>query len=195
MVNRLSGPLNARDRVGSPRTTVDLCREWKSQLAAYLKAEPGIDAYVVIHSSQIAVEARDGETPGEALSNGLAEAWASRPDPAVPVIAIRDSPIFEGSTTRFARVVQPCIDDAGLAASTSCARDREQVVRDDGTAGATRLATNAHRVDLTDYFCAAETCSPVVGSLQVYQDGFHVSPLYAATLAPYLGDRIAAILR
>ncbi|MFI5622734.1 acyltransferase family protein [Nocardioides sp. NPDC051685] len=186
---------NARDRVGSPRTTVDLCREWKSQLAAYLETEPGIDAYLVIHSSQIAVEAHDGETPGEALSNGLAEAWASRPDPTVPVIAIRDSPIFEGSTTRFARVVQPCIDDAGLAAATSCARDRKQVVRDDGTAGATRLTANAHRIDLTDYFCRAETCSPVVGSLQVYQDGFHISPLYAATLAPYLGDRIAKILR
>ncbi|MER7558320.1 acyltransferase family protein [Nocardioides sp. NPDC126508] len=185
---------NARDRVGSPQTTVDLCREWKSQLAAYLEAEPGIDAYVVIHSSQIAVEAHDGERPGEALSNGLAEAWASRPDPSVPVIAIRDSPIFEGSTTRFARVVQPCIDDAGLDAESTCARDRHAAVRHDGTARATRLTPNAHRIDLTDYFCEAETCSPVVGSLQVYQDGFHISPLYAATLAPYLGDRIAAIL-
>jgi hypothetical protein len=112
----------------------------------------------------------------------------------VPVIAIQDSPIFEGSTTRFARVVQPCIDDAGLAAETRCARDRDEVVRDDGTAGAVRLDTNAHRVDLTDHFCRAETCSPVVGSLQVYQDGFHISPLYAATLAPYLGDRIARVL-
>lgn len=186
---------NARDRVGAPRTTVELCREWKARLATYLSEEAGIDAYVVIHSSQVSVEAVGDETPGEALSHGLAEAWASRPDPAVPVIAIRDSPIFEGSTTRFARVVQPCIDDAGLAAGSTCARDRDRVVRDDGSAGAVRLTPNAHRVDLTDYFCEADTCSPVVGNLQVYQDGFHISPLYAATLAPYLGDRIATILR
>ncbi|MGY0538917.1 acyltransferase family protein [Nocardioides sp. YJ-D4] len=186
---------NARDRVGTPRTTVELCRQWKSRLATYLSEERGIDAYVVIHSSQVAVEAVGDETTGEALSRGLAEAWASRPDPSVPVIAIRDSPIFEGSTTRFARVVQPCIDDAGLAAGSTCARDRDRAVRDDGTAGAVRLTPNAHRVDLTDYFCEADTCSPVVGNLQVYQDGFHISPLYAATLAPYLGDRIATILR
>ncbi|MEU6138384.1 acyltransferase family protein [Nocardioides sp. NPDC047086] len=185
---------NARDRVGTPRTSVELCRQWKSRLATYLSEERGIDAYVVIHSSQVSVEAVGDETPGEALSHGLAEAWATRPDPAVPVIAIRDSPIFEGSTNRFARVVQPCIDDAGLAAGSSCARDRDRVVRDDGSAGATRLTPNAHRIDLTDYFCEPDTCSPVVGNLQVYQDGFHISPLYAATLAPYLGDRIATVL-
>ncbi|SDK23383.1 Peptidoglycan/LPS O-acetylase OafA/YrhL, contains acyltransferase and SGNH-hydrolase domains [Nocardioides sp. YR527] len=185
---------NARDRVGAPATTVELCREWKSRLATYLTEEQGIDAYLVIHSSQISVESRGDERPGEALSRGLAEAWASRPDPSVPVIAIQDSPIFEGSTTRFARVVQPCVDDAGLAARSACARDRDRVVRDDGSAGAVRLTSNAHRVDLTDYFCEPDTCSPVVGNLEVYQDGFHVSPLYAATLAPYLGDRIATIL-
>ncbi|MFE7223678.1 acyltransferase family protein [Nocardioides sp. NPDC057577] len=186
---------NARDRVGAPATTVELCREWKSRLSTYLSEEQGIDAYLVIHSSQVSVEAVGDETSGEALSNGLAEAWASRPDPSVPVIAIRDSPIFEGSTTRFARVVQPCIDSAGLGAESACARDRDRVVRDDGSAGAVRLTPNAHRVDLTDYFCEPDTCSPVVGDLQVYQDGFHISPLYAATLAPYLGDRIATILR
>ncbi|MFD4323064.1 acyltransferase family protein [Nocardioides sp. NPDC058538] len=186
---------NARDRVGAPRTTVELCRQWKSRLATYLSEERGIDAYVVIHSSQVSVEAVGDETPGEALGRGLAEAWARRPDPSVPVIAIRDSPIFEGSTTRFARVVQPCIDDAGLAAGSTCARDRERVVRDDGSADAVRLTPNAHRIDLTDYFCEPDTCSPVVGNLQVYQDGFHISPLYAATLAPYLGDRLAKILR
>ncbi|MGH3351335.1 MAG: acyltransferase family protein [Nocardioides sp.] len=186
---------NARDRVGPPRSSVELCGEWKRKLAAYVSDAKGIDAYVVIHSSQVAVETVGEERPAEAISRGLAEAWDSRPDPSVPVIAIQDSPIFEGNTTRFAREVQPCIDDHGLAARSECARGRRQVVLPDGSAGATRIARNAHHVDLTDYFCGDDTCSPVVGNLQVYQDGFHISPLYAATLAPYLGDRIAAILR
>lgn len=186
---------NARDRVGTPEASVELCDQWKRKLAAYIASEEGIDAYVVVHSSLVKVEASPGESEVEALSRGMADAWATRPDPSVPVIAVQDSPIFEGSSALFARVVQPCIDDHGLAASAECSRRRSRVVRDDGSLGATRLAENAHHVDLTSYFCATRRCSPVVGNLEVYLDGFHISPLYAETLAPYLGERIARILR
>ncbi|MEI7055263.1 acyltransferase family protein [Nocardioides sp. CCNWLW239] len=186
---------NARDRVGTPAASVELCDRWKEKLTTYIASAEGIDAYVVVHSSLVNVEASAGESQVEALSRGMADAWASRPDPSVPVIAVQDSPIFEASSALFARVVQPCVDEHGLAASAECSRDRDRVVRDDGSLGATRLATNAHHVDLTSYFCGTRRCSPVVGNLEVYLDGFHISPLYAETLAPYLGDRIARILR
>ncbi|NYI80053.1 acyltransferase family protein [Nocardioides panzhihuensis] len=185
---------NARDRVGTPAASVELCDRWKEELAAYI-AEEEVDAYVVVHSSLVNVKASRGESEIEALSRGMADAWATRPDPSVPVIAVQDSPIFEPSGALFARVVQACIDDHGLAAAVECARSRDEVVRDDGSLAATRLATNAHHVDLTSYFCGEKRCSPVVGNLEVYLDGVHVSPLYAETLAPYLGERIAKILR
>lgn len=185
---------NARDRVGTPPSSVELCSRWKSKLAAYISQTEGIDAYVVVHSSLVDVEAAPGESDVEAVSRGMAEAWATRPDPSVPVVAVQDSPTFESSGALFTRVVQPCVAEHGLRASAECARDRDEVVRDDGSLGATRLAANAHHVDLTSYFCGPARCSPVVGSLEVYLDGVHVSPLYAETLAPYLGERIARIL-
>jgi hypothetical protein len=53
-----------------------------------------------------------------------------------------------------------------------------------------------HLIDLTDRFCDATTCYPVVGDMIVYRDYSHLSGEYATALVPYLAaetDRLARI--
>ncbi|MBA8810020.1 acyltransferase family protein [Promicromonospora sukumoe] len=185
---------NARPMLKSVQESIDLCTEWNRQLEEYVRSHPEYDGYLVLHSSKQSVQAVGDEDRTEALGAGLAEAWAQRPDLSAPVVAIRDNPIFEENADVFEREVVPCIEENGDEAGTVCARDREDVLRDDGSAAAVRLDPNARLVDMTDYFCGPETCPPVIGYLPVYADGFHVSRPYLVTLAPFLGDRIAAAL-
>ncbi|MDQ3742586.1 MAG: hypothetical protein M3389_16775, partial [Actinomycetota bacterium] len=42
-------------------------------------------------------------------------------------------------------------------------------------------------VDLTRFFCDARTCPPVIGGALVYKDANHITAVYGATVAPYLG--------
>jgi hypothetical protein len=185
---------NARPLVKSVPESVELCNDWNEQLEDYVRSHPGYDAYVVLHSSKQSARAVGDESRTEALAAGLAAAWSQRPDPSVPVIAIRDNPIFTSNAAEFEREVRPCIEEHGDQAETACARDRDEVLRDDGSAAAVRLDPHARLVDLTDYFCGPETCAPVIGHVPVYADGFHVTRPYLVTLAPYLGERIARVV-
>jgi peptidoglycan/LPS O-acetylase OafA/YrhL len=184
----------ARPMAKSVPESVELCTEWNRQLEAYVRSHPEYDGYLVLHSSKQSVQTVGDEDRVEALAAGLVGAWAQRPDKSVPVVAIRDNPIFERSAAVFEREVRSCIDRYGDRAETACARDRAEVLWEDGSAAAVRLDPQARLVDMTDYFCGPETCAPVIGHVRVYADGFHVSRPYLVTLAPYLGERIAAAL-
>jgi hypothetical protein len=39
-------------------------------------------------------------------------------------------------------------------------------------------------IDLTDYLCTGDTCHSVIGNALVYADGYHMTSVYSATLAP-----------
>jgi SGNH domain (fused to AT3 domains) len=41
-------------------------------------------------------------------------------------------------------------------------------------------------IDLTRAFCDARRCYPVIGGALVYKDEDHLTPTFAATLAPWL---------
>jgi hypothetical protein len=42
------------------------------------------------------------------------------------------------------------------------------------------------RIDLTNYFCDALSCFPVIGGVLVHRDLNHMTIDYARTLGPYL---------
>ena len=52
----------------------------------------------------------------------------------------------------------------------------------------------ARVVDLTPFFCGERSCRPVVGGALVYKDEDHMTPVFAATLAPYLREALARAL-
>ena len=47
-------------------------------------------------------------------------------------------------------------------------------------------------IDLTDRLCAGEKCPVLIGGVNVYADGNHLSVTYARTLAPYLDRALVA---
>lgn len=181
---------NARAMSTKNPESAELCTQWNQMLDEYIQTNQDYDAYVVLHSARKSVQKVGDESRIEALSRGLSEAWATRPDLSVPVIAIRDNPTFTYSASDFESTTVPCIAENGLAAGVACAKDRDEALRRDGSAEAVALDPNAHLIDLTDYYCGPETCSPVVGYVPVYQDGYHVTKQFAETLAPYLGRQL-----
>lgn len=53
-------------------------------------------------------------------------------------------------------------------------------------------ASGAYMIDLTDQYCKDGTCFAVDGNVLVYLDDNHLTWDYARTMAPALGQRIAA---
>ncbi|HYN06413.1 MAG TPA: SGNH hydrolase domain-containing protein [Vicinamibacterales bacterium] len=50
-------------------------------------------------------------------------------------------------------------------------------------------------LDLTDAFCGADTCSPVLNGTVVYRDTNHMTSAFSAGLAPSLGRALDAVDR
>jgi hypothetical protein len=47
-----------------------------------------------------------------------------------------------------------------------------------------------HFIDPTPVLCLEKTCPAVIGDALVYRNGAHLTPTYARTLAPWLGERL-----
>jgi hypothetical protein len=50
---------------------------------------------------------------------------------------------------------------------------------------------DARLVDSTPVVCPEKTCPAVIGDVLVYRNGAHLTPTYARTLAPWLGERLS----
>ncbi|MDA1362881.1 acyltransferase family protein [Glycomyces luteolus] len=101
------------------------------------------------------------------------------------VVALRDTP-----SPRFD--IPLCVDLNGRNAS-ECTVDRASYY-DEGAFEALEVPPGVHKVDLTDYICGPRACPPVIGNVLVYRDDAHLTNTYAATLGPYLGAELAAVL-
>ncbi|MDQ5812185.1 MAG: hypothetical protein M3358_15900, partial [Actinomycetota bacterium] len=47
-----------------------------------------------------------------------------------------------------------------------------------------------HFIDPTPVLCLEKSCPAVIGDALVYRNGAHLTPTYARTLAPWLGERL-----
>jgi hypothetical protein len=98
-------------------------------------------------------------------------------------IVVRDTPVMRNAT--FA-CVENAIGDR-VAAGPACARPRAGALKPDpAVAAARRLSPRVREIDLSRAFCDARRCYPVIGGALVYKDEDHLTPTFAATLAPWL---------
>jgi hypothetical protein len=160
------------------------CRAWIADLTAHIAATDDLDAIIVTHSGAAPLKAPKGVDVDEYRVDGLVDAWSMRPA-GVPIIAIRDNPIFPKSMLE-------CALDAETALNGGCSRSRDEALPDDGSAEAVARDGNATLVDLTDYMCAPTECSVAVGGVLVVRDGRHLTATFAHTLTPYLARAITA---
>jgi len=168
---------------------VDGCEGWKRNLGAWLAARQAYDAILVTNQRNgFGVITTPGADVLTTTIDGLVRAWATQTARGTRIIAIRDNPAM-------GKDIVTCVVTHVADANTACSRAESTAVgTTDALVQATRRSDNARLIDLTDIYCPAETCLPIIGNVVVYSDKDHVTATWAATLVPILSDRISGAL-
>jgi peptidoglycan/LPS O-acetylase OafA/YrhL len=159
------------------------CLQWNVQVRAWFARHPEVRAvFTTAHSGARVLGAR-GDAQFAAQRDGYAAALRALPGSVQRAIVLRDTPKMRTATL-------PCVQDAmddGIAAGAACAQRRGSALRPDPAAAAARsLFPRVRSIDLTRAFCDSSRCYPVIGGALVFKDVDHLTPTFAATLAPWL---------
>lgn len=170
----------------------DVCRQWRSQVTAAIGEGTDYDAVLVTkerkpHAEEVVP--MSGQSARDAAVDGMVDAWRTAAERGIPVLAITDNPRLDFD-------VLACVEGQREGARTGCFSPVEAAYAfPDGMDEAVARADNARLVSTEQFFCT-DVCSAVVGGALVYRDNRgHVTATYARTLAPALGEAIAAALR
>jgi hypothetical protein len=119
------------------------------------------------------------ENDDEFVPDGYVSAWEKLSAAHIKVLALRDNPDFEFD-------VSACVELHG-ADSPTCALPRARMLE---VPSPTALVKNAprtvHFLDLSNYFCNATLCPPVIGNILIYRHMNHLTATYVRSLAPVL---------
>jgi hypothetical protein len=159
------------------------CVEWNQQVPVWLSQHPEISTLFVSDHPGPVVRAA-GQSLIQAQVAGYVGAWQRLPASIAHIVVIRDIPYAHEDTLACVERAIGRHADAGVA----CAVPRRLALRSDPEALAAEQL-NSPRVqviDLTQFFCSARLCYPVIGGALVYRDADHLTRTFAATLGPYL---------
>jgi hypothetical protein len=161
------------------------CRGWQREVKAYLADHPEITTIFVSDRSSARVVPDRGRSNLETQVAGYIALWHSLPATVEHIIVIRDTP---RSSAASALCVQQAYAARKPSAGQVCARLRVQALHVDPAIVAARRmhSPRVHAVDLSDVFCDAQRCFPVIGGAFVYKDVDHISAVFARTLGPLL---------
>jgi peptidoglycan/LPS O-acetylase OafA/YrhL len=168
------------------------CVEWKRQVRDWFGRHPEIATVIVAGHAGADVVAEPGRDPFAVKQQGYTDAWRALPPSVKRVIVIRDTPRLRASTLAC---VQEATDD-GRPAGSACAVPRRIALQPDPqVAAATRLrSARVRTVDLTPELCDASACPAVIGGALTFKDEDHLTPVFAATLGPFLRREVDRVL-
>jgi SGNH domain (fused to AT3 domains) len=169
----------AFSRVVTPQAEAqrDACRRFNQQVIAWFGSHPEVTTVFVV--------ADNVRRPGpRTRARGFSQAWKALPHTVRNIFVIRDNPRAELSTP-------DCIQRAmrtGVPAGPACALKRSTALRPDPAISAARRmhSIRVRPIDLSDFFCDAASCDPVIGGVLVFKDSNHLTREYASTLGPYV---------
>ncbi|GAA1723236.1 acyltransferase family protein [Aeromicrobium alkaliterrae] len=155
-------------RTPAPDWEVTRCETWSEDVQqGVVDAQPDL----VFTSTAARLEFLDDGTDRpqvDQLTDSFARIWGVWTEAGVPVMAIADPPLN-------GEVRDPgCVDLEGDDPRV-CAVDRAVAQPPDPVALAAQRVPEVGLLDLTDYFCDPALCYGVVGGLDVYHDGDHLS--------------------
>jgi hypothetical protein len=182
-IRRSSCPFNMARRNSPPKESAS-CEQWVQATIRWFGRHPEIHTVLVTASDYSGVDAPDSEDPYQVAVNGYRDALAALPSTVQRVIVLRDTPRSSFETLDcVARAIKAHQPLAGV-----CTLPRGDVLPPDpGVAAAQQLGAPRFQViDLTDFFCDADRCYPVVGGALVYKDISHMTTAFGTTLGPYL---------
>jgi peptidoglycan/LPS O-acetylase OafA/YrhL len=167
------------------------CLTWVADVRDQIAADESITAvFTSAFSSAYQFAAGPGPALDDPRTGGFQDVWGAWTAAGKDVLVIRDIPPTQGDN------VPNCLA-ANPENRMACATEADALPADAiAQAAETSDDPRVHLIDLTDRFCDATTCYPVVGDMIVYRDYSHLSGEYATALVPYLAaeaDRLARI--
>ena len=162
------------------------CAHWRSNLFPLLDRK-ATDYDLVLTTARLVTLHGSHETQ----VRGLSEAWRRVTSRGVPVAVVRDNPEVRSPTQN----PNLCLAKVSVAqANARCEMTRAANLDRwyDALSEAQRRTPGTTLVDLTDRLCTRQTCPVLIGGVNVYADGNHLTVTYARTLAPYLYSALVA---
>jgi peptidoglycan/LPS O-acetylase OafA/YrhL len=154
------------------------CIRWNHEALDVLSA-----ARPALVVAQATHNVRAGRT--ESTSPEMVEAWSRLATAGVPVLAVRDNPRYDAAPPG-------CVDQYGRGAP-ECQAPRADLYPS-GLTLPPGTPSTVSLLDLSDSICLPAVCPPEIGRVMVYLDDNHLTATFAASLAPVVGPRIAALI-
>ncbi len=111
------------------------------------------------------------------------EQWKRLEELGIPVIAIRDNPAFDFDV---ATCIAQHTDDA-----LACSRPRARsLAPTDPAVAHQRTLSNLHLIDMSEFFCTAQTCIAVTRDHLMYRDAEHLNVPYVMSLTERLNEKL-----
>jgi len=154
------------------------CKEWGNNLFTHITS---------IHPSLVLFANSAGQTlfdrsAGATMEGALLALWGELEAQGVPIVAIADTPRHKPDPTA-------CLDQPEL-----CGTERSTGIRPDPIVNAAQTHKPVHLIDMNDLICTAEFCPGVIGNVVVFRDAHHLTATYSRMLAPFLEERIRAVV-
>ena len=168
----------------APEPDQKACARWVASAVRWFKRHPEVHTVFVASSSYAGVVAAGGADQHTTAVKGERDAFNALPASVQHIIVLRDSPRATTDTL-------PCVERAlthHQRGDLRCALQRSTALRVDAGADAARLMASprVQVIDLTNFFCDATLCYPVVGGVLVFKDISHMTDTFSTTLGPYL---------
>ncbi|MCW2959011.1 MAG: hypothetical protein JWP18_1814 [Solirubrobacterales bacterium] len=190
-LTRSSCPFSATTPRLAERETRDACVKWNKQVPGWFARHKEVSTVFMSHHIQVRVVAPKGASQFETKVKGYMRKWSALPATVKQVVVIKDTPRATGNTAECVSIALAKKRRAGSA----CAVPTSFAVAKDPAVEAVRRLNSPRysAVDLTDFFCSARLCQPVIGGALVYKDPGHITREYGVTLAPYLARALGGL--
>lgn len=166
------------------------CRAWGDAVRDRILGSDVSYVFTASYSTAYEWRAPDGVALADPGPDGFAGMWSQLTAEGLEVFPIADVPRTQGDN------VPNCLA-ANLDDRMACSVPRAEALPGSVLVeAADRIDDDrVHLIDLTDQFCDAEMCYPVVGDMIVYRDYSHISVDYARALVPYLAAQLGEFVR
>jgi SGNH domain (fused to AT3 domains) len=172
------------------------CMPWFKLVKAWFKRHREVSTVFLSQLNSTPVAGTSGAAAATLRINAYKRAWTQLlPKTIKHVVVISDTPDPRDD-------VLECLAQtpAGGPAdpAVACATPRAQALGTD-IGGLAVKALHSKRyafVDMTQYFCDAAICPPIIGGALVPRDGLgHITPAFAASLGPFLLRRLQTLMK
>jgi hypothetical protein len=185
-IRRSSCPFSKATRNSPPRESAS-CALWVRSTIRWFKHHHEVHTVFVTASVYSGVLVPAGADPYAVAVDGFRRALGALPASVRRVVVLRDTPRADVGTldcvSRAMKAHEPLADACTLPRDVALAPDPAvDAVRQ---LGSPRFAA----IDMSDFFCDADRCHPVIGGALVYQDISHMTTVFGTSLGPYLTSR------